>query len=719
MQQHANPEEHAAHHAALMRVLDEDGEPMTEMEAEAATLEGELRTTQPRGQERMLRMRAEAAAADRAQRLRVLTEQLAEYAADKSSAADALLQQAGALTAALQALLEGDMANAAAAAGGGAGGGGGSEPHANGGGGGGGGGAGVAGVAEQMQRLRLQLEQASLEARHFAEQQRADVERTKRSSQQVRRGTPAPRARQRARRSSRRSSADGDGADGAAPAGGGADAGAAAAPAPRASLELAAGAGAAPGGAAAASMRERCRYLPLRLKLEERRLLRLLEAALNVSEYTDKVDVLTWRSKNARVTAQIRDLCAILSGLVVAQDYRKGQQLVADREFGDNAEFFQDVFEIGRRYKVMNPDKMRGEYGKLMYMLMDSAAPAIRELLEFGCVRPLRTVGGALEAGGAAALLDDPLVATATAEIVSRGRPRHEVQRDIRNKERAREALARKYRTAALSEEDILWCLYSIADNNAYLLFNRDPVDRMISYFKANFTPGAPASPEASLAITGGRGGARLTHSHDRQYHFVLQTLTLWSEISTDMFRLWVLAEDDMLRETNGYRLCDTGQGLNRVQSAPAVSKAMHGILARCQARVGGWVGSSVVHLGDHNVPNALHFIDKYTQVPRILNPVVLVLDELPQLAARDPEIRAYMDRTFGGVDGARRSILVDFCRHAFDGSGADNFFDAGSCIDGRLTSAWNWCSKLEKKAYYPLFKLAGFVGFDGGDFKA
>lgn len=34
--------------------------------------------------------------------------------------------------------------------------------------------------------------------------------------------------------------------------------------------------------------------------------------------------------------------------------------------------------------------------------------------------------------------------------------------------------------------------------------------------------------------------------------------------------------------------------------------------------------------------------------------------------------------------------FLADFFRGAFDGSGADNFYDAGSCIDGRLTSAWN-----------------------------
>ena len=42
---------------------------------------------------------------------------------------------------------------------------------------------------------------------------------------------------------------------------------------------------------------------------------------------------------------------------------------------------------------------------------------------------------------------------------------------------------------------------------------------------------------------------------------------------------------------------------------------------------------------------------------------------------------------------------------------GACAQFDAGSCIDGRLTSAWNWGSKIEKKDYYHIFKICGFVG--------
>lgn len=133
--------------------------------------------------------------------------------------------------------------------------------------------------------------------------------------------------------------------------------------------------------------------------------------------------------------------------------------------------------------------------------------------------------------------------------------------------------------------------------------------------------------------------------------------------------------------------------------------------VCRCQQRIGSWVGSSVVHLGDHNVPNALMFIDKYTQVPRILNPVVRVLEELPRVHRKDQKVAAYIDSAFGSLQDCQMEILTDFCRHAFDGSGADNFFDAGSCIDGRLTSAWNWCNNLEKKYYYPVFKLCGFTG--------
>lgn len=50
---------------------------------------------------------------------------------------------------------------------------------------------------------------------------------------------------------------------------------------------------------------------------------------------------MAWRSKTSRVHAQIKDFCAILSGLVVAQDYKRGQQLVADKDFDQNADFFQ------------------------------------------------------------------------------------------------------------------------------------------------------------------------------------------------------------------------------------------------------------------------------------------------------------------------------------------------------------------------------------------
>ncbi len=55
------------------------------------------------------------------------------------------------------------------------------------------------------------------------------------------------------------------------------------------------------------------------------------------------------------------------------------------------------------------------------------------------------------------------------------------------------------------------------------------------------------------------------------------------------------------------------------------------------------------------------------------MNPVVLVLDSLPK-HCKDPHLKNYVASVFGSVEGCRKAVLLDFFRHAFDGSGADNF---------------------------------------------
>ncbi|KAF9226868.1 hypothetical protein BS17DRAFT_776255 [Gyrodon lividus] len=459
---------------------------------------------------------------------------------------------------------------------------------------------------------------------------------------------------------------------------------------------------------------ERSKYIPLRLSLPERKYLRLLDAALQVSEYTDKIDTLGFGlSKAKRIVQQIRELCAILSGLVLSADYKLGQELFTNRDFQRNEEFYKQIFELGRRHKIMNPDKMRTTYGKLIYLLQDSQSPEVEDMLNFSCVKPIKTVYTVLEKHDALKLLRDDLISVATKEIYADGRSRRDVQKDIKSKERAIETLATRYQREGLDQEQVRQCLYSIGDNHAFLRTNRDPCERMIHYLKTYFHHTQAKDPKHSLAIRSGRGGARLSHDHAKQYAYVLQSLTLWREILHDMFRLWSLAEQDLLSESISYRLRDTGQGLNRVQAAPKTLRMMHTILQRAQQSVGSWVGSSAIHMGDHNVPNALMFIDKYSQIYRILLPVCNTLSQIPSLADK-PALHSYIEGEFGSTDNCIREILSDFFRHGFDGSGADNFFDAGSCIDGRLTSAWNWCAQLEKKRYFPVFLLTGFIGFDG-----
>ncbi|OQR96532.1 hypothetical protein ACHHYP_15410 [Achlya hypogyna] len=450
----------------------------------------------------------------------------------------------------------------------------------------------------------------------------------------------------------------------------------------------------------------RAKFIPMRLSDSERVLFNLLDAALNVSEYTDKVDILSYRSPVKRILTELTDLFNIMSGMMVASDFRNGKKKVLGRKYQDNADFFKAVFEIGRRYKIMNPERMRNNYGKMIYLLQDASMQEVEGYFEFSCIEDTHTVHSFLEARGALDLLLDPDVPIATRSI-SETSSHAAAQRQ--EKAAAITSLCAHYASADLSADDIKLCLASIDDNHSYLALNCDPITKMQELLERYFL--TPVGGFA-LDIRAGKNGARLTHNHKTQYAYAMQSLALWKSITLDMFPLWFAVEEDLLHG-GGYRLRDTGQGLNRMQRAPQTSARVHGILHATQkASPMGWVGSSVIHLGDHNVPNALMFIDKYTQVSRILSPIVQTVEFIGRME-HDPNTAVYI-AGLGGAEHLRQTILCDFFKHGFDGSGADNFFDAGSCIDGRLTSAWNWCSKIEKKSFYHIFLMAGFVGFDG-----
>ncbi|KDO23456.1 hypothetical protein SPRG_21020 [Saprolegnia parasitica CBS 223.65] len=359
----------------------------------------------------------------------------------------------------------------------------------------------------------------------------------------------------------------------------------------------------------------RAKYIPMRLSDAERVLFNLLDASLNVSEYTDKVDILSYRSPVKRILTELTDLFNIMSGMMVASDFRNGKKKVLDRAYMDNADFFKAVFEIGRRYKIMNPERMRNNYGKMIYLLQDASMQEVEGYFEFSCIEDTHTVHSFLEARNGLDLLLDADVPVATRSI-SDTSAHAAVQRQ--EKAAAIASLCAHYATKDLTADDIKLCLASIDDNNSYLALNCDPISKMQAYLEHYFlTP----SGGFALDIRAGRNGARLTHNHKTQF--------------------------------------------------------------------------------------ATH-----TQVSRILSPIVQTVEYIGRME-HDANTAVYI-ASMGGAEALRQTILCDFFKHGFDGSGADNFFDAGSCIDGRLTSAWNWCSKIEKKPFYHIFLMAGFVGFDG-----
>eukprot|EP00756_Hemistasia_phaeocysticola_P001238 Hpha_TRINITY_DN10878_c0_g1::TRINITY_DN10878_c0_g1_i1::g.23095::m.23095 len=427
---------------------------------------------------------------------------------------------------------------------------------------------------------------------------------------------------------------------------------------------------------------------PLRLRPFERQALGLLRSALQVSEYTDKVDGRSLGHERL-MKQELYNLLQNIQGLLICANGRSETTKILSRAQGHYFreianKVFHNFFEVFRRYKRMNPDKLRTEYGKMMWVAQDYV-----QYFRGNITPSVNTADHVLRP-----MVTDPHFAKLRSP-------------DPSHRAAARAALLERH--GGDEAEVVENALYSYTDAFESVQRACEPIDRLLHFLHHYFAKDAKRGGEDNLGIQAGYEGSKLTHSHSVQYRYVRESLMLWRNILKDSLLLWANAEEDMLDPGVRYHYRNTGQGFHRVLRAPRVNKRMQQIIAQTHQELGEWIGIKVVHLGDNDVPNALVFIDKYCQVSRILSPLAHVIDALPSLSQL-PGQAEYIRRKFGGVDQARKKILRDFFRHGFDGSGDSG----GNCIDGRLTSAWNWCQKLPKKDYYHLFLLTGFHSFDG-----
>ena len=450
----------------------------------------------------------------------------------------------------------------------------------------------------------------------------------------------------------------------------------------------------------------------LRLSDHERETLKLLVAALKVSEYTDNVD--DFRSSYARegrIEKCMVELFHTIIGLSIAAGQLPKTILDKMRDDTIKAADFQDVlentFEVGRRYKRLNPHKLQ-EYGKLAMLLQDASKSRLQQLGYSRIMHPIQTVGSVLRQLGALELLKDPNMALATRQL-----PADADKAASLEKGEALAALIAKYGGDETDRRKMVErCVRSVDDAESFKCTCRAPVQYLMSSLETLFKREGEGT---SIAISRGPGGSMLSHSHDTHYLYVMESLTLWDIIQRDMFDFWEVVEEDLILDCGGhYRIMDTGQGYHRVCAAPKTHSRMSSSISEAHNKMGGWIGIKVVHLGDQDVPNALVFIDKYTNIPNMLQPIVHTLSALSDIfdtkkAESHIGVRNLLCAKYKNFENLRRMILRDFFRYAFDGSGDDG----GSCIDGRLTSAWNWCSLLHKKGYYDAFVLTGFSGFN------
>lgn len=431
------------------------------------------------------------------------------------------------------------------------------------------------------------------------------------------------------------------------------------------------------------------------------------------SNYTNKVDRDDLLKSKKRDLTIAKEITNALTGLIAGISLAKGITLMKDKDFTPFAEDIKIAIEANRRYKIMNPDVLRTDYVKFLYMIQDAMqSEAVREILGFEVCSPLVTIGSHLSAINGSSLLADPRLPICITPVPVMAN-RTNLNRALRYKDVTVDRLVKEYASkCGANKDDIELAIRSLNDANNFANDNVDSTMQLIELLKSNF-PATEPTANTDLSITEGASGSRLTHDHSKQFSFVLQSLSLWKNICRRMYSLWTIAEADLLSSERKYELRNTGQGLQRVQQAPNLYKAISDILDETKKELGKWVGSERIHLGDNQVPNAFHFIDKYGQISRIIIPVLRTLNKIDELK-ENAHHGKYLQEVWGSAEGAKIAVLRDFFRHGFDGSGGDNMDDAGSCIDGRLTSAWNWCNNIRFKPFYPIFLLAGFNSFDG-----
>ena len=433
------------------------------------------------------------------------------------------------------------------------------------------------------------------------------------------------------------------------------------------------------------------RFIPMRLDDNERASLKAVVSALEISEYVDKVDR-NGIDRKYTSQEQIKEFLELCFAMLIScpssvkgiKSKFKEHSNIDNRQslHGISKTIVKNAFEACRRYKRSNPTFMRAVFGKLMWILMD-----MKRGDETYC-RPLLTVGDKLSSENIAKLINCPHFLTcieASASPDTRTTAILEVQREYSD------------------VGDFPMVLNSIIDTYHCMHARIRPVEDLLRWLEV-------ISKRVDLSIKRGQQGSCLTHSHTQQYHFVRNTLVLWKIMNQNMNVLWAAVEDDILNPSINYSFTNTGQGYHRLHTCPRTRDIAEKCLYEAKKQVGGWVGSDVIHLGDRDVPNALVFIDKYSQIALILSEIVCVMQELRNKYQNCNWTQKVVNRTFGSLEDTQDKVLGDFFRNGFNGSGDDG----GSCIDGRLTSVWNWCNLIEKKSFYQVFLLCGFQGFDG-----